>query len=166
MSNVSSSQTKPRLREIPVGVRWIGLDWIGLDWIATPRLDHARLELGPLELGPLDSIAVWGPIQSSSLVKMTWSQFRFKWSSRRHFRVDKTLLAIPEPHLNNQQRPSISTYFIKELNPLRMVVLASNSLDDQFSDCLDFKHDNKLKENSNSNSNAMPQPQPTSNHQY
>jgi hypothetical protein len=33
-----------------------------------------------------------------------------------------------EPHLNNQQRPSTSIYYIKELNPLRMVVLASNSI--------------------------------------
>ena len=71
---------------------------------------------------------------------MTGSQFRFKWSSRDSFRGDKTLLAMPEPHLDNQQSTtsintsqrrfqwsSISIYYIKELNPLRMVVLASNS---------------------------------------
>jgi hypothetical protein len=58
----------PRLDCARLG--WIGLDWIGLDWIGLLPTLHG--------------------VQSSSTIKMamTGTQFRFKWSSRRHFRVD------------------------------------------------------------------------------
>ena len=89
---------------------------------------------------------------------MTGSQFRLEWSSWRHFRLDNTLLAWPNPSstINNQQSTisintnyntnerrfawgSISIYYLKNPIPVRLLVLILASIiNDHFSDCYDL----------------------------
>ena len=116
---------------------------------ARPRLDCARLGHGvqssPVQSSPVQSSPVFVCDQNDNdrepiPVQMVVSRLSFGL-------FDRDSIAI-EPQLNNQQRTSLlvsvdfhgvqSQYNIEELNPLRMVVLASIGY--HFSDYLDFDY--------------------------